>query len=74
LNTSQIQLAETLLVVNGWTLLMSAIYRVIRNDCQGFNNLPYTIRLGKEYVVALMNQEIPNVFFYGVWCAVVMHY
>jgi hypothetical protein len=33
-------------------------YRVIRNDCQNFNNLSYTIHLRQEYVVALMDQEI----------------
>jgi len=25
-------------------------YRVIQNDCQGFNNLSYTIHLRKEYM------------------------
>jgi hypothetical protein len=50
------------------------IYRVIRNDCRGFNNLSYTIHLRQQYVVALMDQEILKIFFYDVRCAVVMHY
>jgi len=29
-----------------WTLCQCGLlYRVIRNDCRGFNNLSYTIRL-----------------------------
>ena len=50
------------------------LYRVIKNDCRGFNNLPYTIHLTQEYVVAPMDQEILRVFFYDVRCAVVMHF
>ena len=50
------------------------IYRVIKNDCRGFNNLSYTIHLRQEYVVAPMDQEILKVFFYDVRCAVVMHF
>jgi hypothetical protein len=50
------------------------IYRVIRNDCRCFNNLPYTTHLRQEYVVATMDQETLKVFFYDVWCAVVMQY
>jgi hypothetical protein len=49
-------------------------YRVIRNDCRGFNNLSYTIHLREGYVVAPMGQEILKVFFYDVRCAVVMHF
>jgi hypothetical protein len=49
-------------------------YRVIQNDCRGFNNLSYTIHLRQEYVVALVDQEILKVFFYYVRCAVVMHF
>jgi len=41
-----------------------SIYRVIKNDCWGFNNLSYTIHLRQEYVVAPMDQEILKVFFY----------
>ena len=26
------------------------IYRVIRNDCRGFNNLSYTIHLRQDYM------------------------
>ena len=29
--------------------LPRALYRVIRNDCRGFNNLSYTIHLTYEY-------------------------
>jgi len=46
------------------------MYRVIKNDCRGFN-LSYTIHLRKEYTVAPMDQEILKVFFYDVRCAVV---
>ena len=28
----------------------ATIYRVIRNDCRGFNNLSYTVHLRKEYM------------------------
>ena len=49
-------------------------YRVIQNDCQGFNNLSYTIHLRQEYIVAPMDQEILEVFVYDVRCAVVMHF
>jgi hypothetical protein len=38
-------------------------YRVIKNDCRGFNNLSYTIHLREEYIVAPMDQEILKVFF-----------
>ena len=50
------------------------MYRVIRNDCPGFNNLSYTTHLRQEYVVEPMDLEIPKVFFYVVRCAVVMHF
>jgi len=33
-------------------------YRVIRNDCRGFNNLSYTIHLRQEYLVAPMDLEV----------------
>jgi len=49
------------------------IYRVIKNDCRGFNNLSYTIHLRKEYVVAPMDQEILKVSLYMMG-AVVMHF
>ena len=32
------------------TYLTGALYRVIRNDCQDFNNLSYTIYLRQEYM------------------------
>ena len=34
------------------TILRSAhtVYRVIRNDCRGFNNLSHTIHLRQEYM------------------------
>jgi len=51
-----------------------SLYRVIQNDCRGFNNLSYTIHLRWQYVVAPMDQEIVNVFFYDVRCAVVIHF
>jgi len=50
------------------------LYRVIENDCRGFNNLSYTIHLRQQYVFAPMDQEILKVFFYDVRCAVVMHF
>jgi hypothetical protein len=50
------------------------LYRVIQNDCWGFNNLSYTIHLRQEFIVAPMVQEILKVFFYDVRCAVVMHF
>jgi hypothetical protein len=34
------------------------IYRVIQNDCRGFNNLSYTTHLREEYVVVPMDREI----------------
>jgi hypothetical protein len=50
-----------------WLLRMLPIlYRVIRNDCQGFNNLSYTIHLKQAYVVAQMDQEILS---FLLWCA-----
>jgi len=33
-------------------------YRVIRNNCRGFNTLSYTIHLRQEYVVAAMDLEV----------------
>ena len=50
------------------------LYRVIQNDCRGFNNLSYTKHLRQEYVVAPTDQEILSVFFCDVRCAVVMHF
>jgi len=40
------------------------MYRVIKNDCRGFNNLSYAIHLRQEHVVAPMDREILKVFFY----------
>jgi hypothetical protein len=34
------------------------IYRVIRNDCRGFNNFSYTMYLRYEYVVAPMDHAV----------------
>jgi len=34
---------------------VSLKYRVIRNDCRGFNNLSYTIHLRREYIYFLFN-------------------
>ena len=50
------------------------LYRVIRNDCRGFNNLSYTIHLRQQYVVAPMDPEILEVVFHDVRCAVLMHF
>ena len=52
----------------------SDLYRVIRNDCHGFNNLSYIVHLRQQYAVAPMDQEILTVFFYDVRCAVDMHF
>ena len=40
----------------------SPFYRVIRNDCQGFNNLSYTIHLRLEYMYFLFNRTTLQVF------------
>jgi hypothetical protein len=50
------------------------MYRVIKNDCRGFNNLSYTIHLRLQYVVAPMDQGILRVIFYDVRCVIVMHF
>jgi len=50
------------------------LYRVIKNDCRGFNNSSHTIHLRLESVVGPMDQEILKFFFYDVMCAVVMHF
>jgi hypothetical protein len=44
--------------------LFNQMYRAIRTDCLGFNNLSCTVHLREEYVVAPMDQEILKVFFY----------
>ena len=54
----------TVLLPPGGYPVAVSIYRVIRNDRRGFNNLSYTIHLRQEYVVAPMDQEILKVFFY----------
>ena len=41
-------------------------YRFIKNDCRGFNNVSYTRHLRQQYVVASMEQEILEIFFYDV--------
>ena len=53
--------------------ILRCTYRVIQNDCRGFNNLSYTIHLRQQYIVAPMDQEILKVFFYDVRCTVVMY-
>jgi len=55
-------------------VLFIRLYRVIQNDCRGFNSLSYTIHLRLEYIVAPMDQEILEGFFCDVRCAVVMHF
>ena len=47
------------------------IYRVIQNDCRGFNNLSYTIHLRYEYIVAPTDQEILS---FLLWCAMCSSY
>ena len=49
-----------------YAFILICIYRVIQNDCRGFNNLSYTIHLRQQYilVVAPMDQETLRVFFY----------
>ena len=54
--------------------IIRCLYRVIRNDCRGFNNLSYTIQLRYQYIAAPMDQEILRVSLYDVRCAVVMHF
>jgi len=65
-------------IVYALTILTTSLYyigyRVIQNDCRGFNNLSYTIHLRDQHIVAPMDQEILKVFFYDVRCAVVMHF
>ena len=39
-----------------------AKYRVIQNDCRGFNNLSYTIHLRQEYMYFLFNRTTLQVF------------
>jgi len=34
------------------------MYRVIQNDCRGFNNMSYTIHFRYEYVVAPLDLEV----------------
>ena len=51
------------------SIVIYQLYRIIKNDCWGFNNLSYTIHLRQEYIVAPMDQEILKVFFYDVRCA-----
>ena len=53
------------------TISGGTIYRVIRNDCRGFNNLSYTIQLREEYVVAPMDLE--NLSFL-LWCVACSSY
>jgi len=47
-------------------------YRVIKNDCWGFNNLSYTIHLRQEHVVVPLDQEILKSFL--LLCAVCSSY
>jgi hypothetical protein len=64
-------------VVDGENISFDAslvIYRVIQNDCRGFNNLSYTIHLRQQYIIAPMDQELLKVFFYGMRCAVCSSY
>jgi hypothetical protein len=55
-------------------ILYKFIYRVIQNDCRGFNKLSYTVHLRQQYVVAPMDQEMLKVFFNDALYAVVMNF
>jgi len=50
-----------------------AIYRVIKNDCRGFNNLSYTIYLRQEYMYFLFNRTTLQVFFTYLTGALYVH-
>ena len=54
--------------------LMMAIYRVIKNDCRGFNNLSYTIHLRWKYTYFfLFNRTTHQVFVTYFTGAIYMH-
>jgi hypothetical protein len=49
-------------------------YGVIKNDCRGFNNLSYTNNTLVIGICSCSDGSRNSVFFYDVWCAVVMHF
>jgi len=48
--------------MNGGSTDNTGIYRVIQNDCRGFNNLSYTIHLREKYMFFLFNRTTLQVF------------
>ena len=46
----------------GFVVPDTGIYRVIRNDCRGFNNLSYAIPFRKQYMYFLFNRTTIQVF------------
>ena len=46
------------LIPTPFVFFYPCIYRVIRNDCPGCNNLTYKIHLRQEYVVTPMDLEV----------------
>ena len=48
-------------------------YRVIRNDCRGFNNLSHTIHLRWEYMCFLFNRTTPQCFVTYLTGALYVH-
>jgi len=51
----------------------STIYRVIRNDCRGFNNLSYIKHLKYEYMYFLFNRTTLQVFVTYLTAALYVH-
>jgi len=49
------------------------IYRVIQNDCRGFDNLSYTIHLRQEYMYFLFNRTTLQIFVTYLTGALYMH-
>jgi len=54
--------------------LLHYIYRVIRNDCRGFNNLSYTIHLRYDYMYFLFNRTTLQVFVTYLTGALYVHH
>ena len=55
------------------TIRQTEIYRVIQNDCRGFNNLSYTIHLRQEYMYFLFNRTTLQVFVTYLTGALYVH-
>ena len=45
------------------------LYRVIQNDCRGFNNLSYTIHLRQDYMYFLFNRTTLQVCYVPYRCS-----